>query len=164
MNLKVNGTGPAPDPDKIDSKQYPMMLLSEISRLMGERIQSDEVNPITQKSGQILLLELAKRDGRTQLDLVAATHLKAPTVSVSLQKLEKDGFVTRKQDEFDGRAMRVFLTDKGHDLDDKLRRSVRAEEARATASLTDEECVQLTKILTKIKTTLMKDPEAYVGE
>ena len=92
MNLQVNGKAPEPY-EKIEPyKKSPMMLINEISRIMGDKIrEKGEDNPISQKSGRALLIELSKRDGRTQLDLVKATHLKAPTISVVLQKLEHDG-------------------------------------------------------------------------
>ncbi len=60
-----------------------------------------------------LLSALAAEDGGTQLSLVERTGLKAPTVSIVLRKMEKDGFVTRKSDEIDLRRTHVFLTDKG---------------------------------------------------
>ena len=156
MNLKVNGKAPEPLEDLGDYRKSPMVLISEISRLMSARIHAkDDENPITQKSGRLLLMELAKRDGRTQLDLVNATHMKAPTISVTLQKMEKDGFVTRKPDEYDLRATRVFLTEKGRSLDNRIRRMIRDHEDCAMADLTDAEKETLVRLLSKIKVTLL---------
>lgn len=158
MNLKVNGKGPDQTPDPVDSGRTPMMLVNELSRLMGKRIQENGLpHPISQRSGQIILFELAKRDGRTQLDLSNATHLKAPTISVSLQKLERDGYVTRRPDEYDLRATRVFLTEKGRELDNTLRQQIRREEALAISCLTDEETQTLIRLLCKIKDNLIGD-------
>ena len=137
-------------------KRMPMMLIGEIYRLMGDKIrEKGDDNPISQKSGRLILIELAKRDGITQLDLVNATHLKAPTISVALQKLEHDGIVLRKPDEYDLRATRVFLTEKGRALDNKIRRRIMDEEALATLNLTDEECDTLIRLLGKIKQNLI---------
>jgi len=163
MNLNVNGRPPERDPEN-DAVKSPMRLISEISRLMGDKIrEKGETNPISQKSGRDLLFHLSRRDGRTQLDLVKATHLKAPTVSVSLQRLEKEGFVTRKTDEYDMRATRVFLTEKGRDLDNKIRKRIRAEEDLAMSSLTESEKDTLCRLLEKIKVNIisnsMKDGE-----
>jgi DNA-binding MarR family transcriptional regulator len=110
---------------------------------------------VSQKSGQLILIELAKRDGRTQLELAEATHLKAPTVSVALQKLEKEGYVSRRPDEYDLRATRVFLTEKGRELDERIRGIIREQEERATSCLTDEESETLTRILRKLKDNLI---------
>ena len=169
QNLNVNGKAPsaAPEDDRPAlSVRTPMQLIGEISRMMGDRIRSNgEEHPIGQKSGRLLLMELARRDGRTQLDLVHATHLKAPTISVALQKLEKDGYVSRRPDEYDLRATRVFLTDKGRALDDKIRRRIYEEESEAMKNLTESERDTLVRLLAKIKTNLTdtseKDGDLY---
>ena len=86
MNLKLNGKGPEETCDQKDYRNAPMMLVNEVSRLMWDNIRKRGVeHPVSQRSGQLILMELAKRDGRTQLDLASATGLKAPTTSVSLQ-------------------------------------------------------------------------------
>ena len=158
MNLKVNGKGPEPEVGMDDYRKTPMMLVNELSRLLWKKIHENGMShPISQKSGQLILIELAKRDGRTQLDLANATHLKAPTISVSLQKLEREGYVTRRPDEYDLRATRVFLTEKGRELDDTLRRQIRTEEALATSCLTEEEKETLVRLLLKVKENLVGD-------
>lgn len=160
MNRNVNGKAPEKMDEMMDFRKSPMMLISEISRLMGDKIREKcDDNPIQQKSGRLLLMELAKRDGRTQLDLVHATHLKAPTISVALQKMEKDGYVTRKPDEYDLRATRVFLTEKGREIDDRIRRRIREEEALAMMDLTESEYETLVKLLLKIKGSILRDNE-----
>ncbi len=160
MNLNVNGKAPDRQDQLLDYRKSPMMLISEISRLMGDKIrEKGDDNPIQQKSGRLLLMELAKKDGRTQLDLVNATHLKAPTISVALQKMEKDGYVLRKPDEYDLRATRVFLTEKGRELDNRIRKRVQEEEALAMMDLTESEYETLVKLLTKIKGSILKDSE-----
>ena len=160
MNLKVNGRGPDREAEKQDCRNAPMMLVNEVSRLMWDSIRRQgNVHPVSQKSGQLILIELAKRDGRTQLDLASSTGLKAPTTSVSLQKLEKEGYVSRRPDEYDLRATRVFLTDKGREIDERIRRAIREEENRASAGMTAEETELLVRLLLKLKENLVGDEE-----
>ena len=165
MNLKVNKPLGVPESKPEQPDPTPMALIGEIGRLMGDKIRekADE-NPISQKSGRLLLMELAKRDGRTQLELVHATHLKAPTISVALQKLEHEGIVMRKPDEYDLRATRVFLTEKGRELDNRIRKRIRDEEALAMVNLTQAESETLVRLLKKIKKNLIdekKEGELY---
>ena len=157
MNLQVNGKAPEPY-EKIEPyKKSPMMLINEISRIMGDKIrEKGEDNPISQKSGRALLIELSKRDGRTQLDLVKATHLKAPTISVVLQKLEHDGYVRRTPDQYGLRATRVYLTEKGRELDNKMKARIRAEEEEAMSNLTPSEYDTLLKLLEKLKSNMLR--------
>lgn len=141
-------------------KPQPMMLIHEIARLMGDKIrQSSGDRPVGQRSGRLIMMELSREDGRTQLDLVKATHLKAPTVSVALQKLEAEGYVMRKQDENDLRAMRVYLTDVGRAMEDGLRMRIIEEETAASSVLTEEERETLCALLMKIRGNILKDSE-----
>lgn len=160
QNLNLNGKAPETAERFPAHKKTPMQLISEIHRLMGDKLRTNgEEHPVGQKSGRLLLMELAHKDGRTQLDLVRATHLKAPTISVALQKLEKEGYVSRRPDEYDLRATRVFLTDKGRALDNKIRKRIFEEESDAMKDLTESESETLMRLLTKIKKNLIDESE-----
>ena len=157
MNLNVNGKAPTAMEKREQYVQSPMTLIAEISRLMGDKIrEKTDTNPISQKSGREILRELAKKDGRTQLELVKATHLKAPTISVVLQKLEKQGFVRRTPDKYDLRATRVFLTEKGIELDNTMRKRIKEEEALAMENLSDKEYDTLITLLEKIRNNILE--------
>ncbi len=151
---------PPPLCDEYLKNPTPMMLIHELVHLMGDKIrEKGEANPVGQRSGRLIMMELSREDGRTQLDLVKATHLKAPTVSVALQKLESEGYVTRQPDEHDMRAMRVYLTEEGRAMEDRLRMRIIAEETAATSVLTEEECETLCGLLMKIRSNILKDSE-----
>ncbi len=158
MNLNVNGTPPEKSVEERHChKPTPMMILNEVSHLMIDRIRSNHDELFSQRSIRLLIMELARKDGRTQLDLVNATHLKAPTVSVAMQKLEKEGIVDRKPDEYDLRATRVYLTEKGREMDNRTRRAVHDAEELAMASLSEEERETLSRLLIKIRESLLED-------
>ena len=158
MNLNLNGKAPDKDSEERHChKPTPMMILNEVSHLMMDRIRSNHDELFAQRSIRLLIIELARKDGRTQLDLVNATHLKAPTVSVAMQKLEKEGIVTRRPDEYDQRAIRVFLTEKGREMDNRTRKSIHDAEEIAMVRLSEEERETLTKLLLKIREGLMED-------
>lgn len=165
MNLNLNGRPPEKEPeDRCCHKPTPMMILNEVSHLMIDRIRSNHDELFAQRSIRLLVMELARRDGRTQLELVNATHLKAPTVSVAMQKLEKEGIVTRRPDEYDQRATRVFLTEKGREADNRTRQSVHDAEEIAMAQLSEEERETLAKLLGKIRESLINDKENNNGK
>ncbi len=165
MNLNINGKGPEKDEEiRHCHKPTPMMVLNEVSHLMINRIQRSHDELFVQRSIRLLIMELARRDGRTQLELVRATHLKAPTVSVAMQKLEKEGIVTRRPDEYDLRATRVFLTEKGRELDDQTRRSIHESEEFAMSKLDEKEREEFLQLLCKIRETLLADKEQMQGQ
>ncbi len=160
MNLRNNDAQTEASEKLIDCKKSPMMLINEVSRLMGEKFREKyDRHPVMHRSGRILLIELSKKDGRTQLDLANATHLKAPTISVALQKLEREGYVSRRPYEYDLRATRVFLTERGRALDTDIKQHIMEEEAIVTAILSKEESETLVKLLCKIKNNILNSGE-----
>lgn len=150
MDVKKEKTSPNHPP----FCQHPplMALIHEISRLTHEKIRAD--CPEMQHSFRLIMMELARQDNVTQLDLVRATHLKAPTISVTLQKMEKEGLVSRRPDDYDLRVTRVTLTEKGRELDNQVLNRFRTEERRIEECLTAEERDALDLILMKIRNYL----------
>lgn len=156
INLKLNGKGPESADAAFDYYRSTVMLISEVSRLMGDDIQkSAEHSIVKQKSGRLLLIELEKKDGRTQLELVNATHMKAPTISVSLQKLESAGLVIRKTDEYDLRATRVYLTQLGREHDKIIKRKIYEEECAALSGFTDSERETILRLLENVRKNIL---------
>ena len=140
--------------------QNPMSLIGEISRLMNTRLLAGETkNSLLQKSSRLIMIELAKNEGVTQLDLVKSTHLKAPTVSVTLQRLEKEGYICRKTDSYDLRAVRVYFTEQGREFNRIVVERVRNEEDNILKCLSDTESKQLMKLLLKIRENMVEDCE-----
>ena len=96
---------------------------------------------------------------RTVSDIFAQEQQHLSMTYKTLQKMEKDGYVLRKPDEYDLRATRVFLTEKGREIDDRIRKRIHEEEALAMVDLTESEYETLVKLLTKIKSSILKDSE-----
>ena len=128
-------------------------LLHDINRISMEQIKNN--CPELKRSCRLILMELSHKDNVTQLDLVRATHLKAPTVSVSLQKMEKDGLVLRRQDEEDLRATRVFLTENGRKLDQQIISKLKEHDTAIENCLTPEEKKIMLQLLKKIRNNLI---------
>ncbi|WP_040950704.1 MarR family winged helix-turn-helix transcriptional regulator [Gorillibacterium massiliense] len=63
-----------------------------------------------------LLVALSRVDGWKQKELANLLHIKAATLTVMLGRMEKSGFIERRQDPNDQRISRVYLTDKGRDV------------------------------------------------
>lgn len=96
---------------------------------------------------RILWLE----EGLTQKALSALVSNHPSTTVDTIRTLERDGFVERRPDPSDGRAMLVFLTKAGHDLRSVLTPcAVRANDV-ATEGLSDREITTLQKLLVKVR-------------
>jgi DNA-binding MarR family transcriptional regulator len=63
------------------------------------------------------LIKITGREGPiSQSDITKKLHITKGTTSKTLQKLENDGYITRKRDRKDKRIYRIHLTDKAMKL------------------------------------------------
>lgn len=137
--------------------EHPAELMHDIDRLLHQRFI--RLIPQMQRSHRLILMELTHKDGVTQLEIVRATHLKAPTVSVSLQKMEEEGLVSRQPDRDDLRAMRVFLTDKGRELDRSILSTIMEQNRIIDETLDPEEFETLRALLKKVRNSILEGEE-----
>lgn len=92
--------------------------------------------------------------------MASGLKLSKPTVSVGVSQLEEAGFLTRKPDPQDGRAVQLFLTRKGKELHQRTHefRCMRFE--RLLSSLTSQERTTLLTLLERaIQTVESEDQE-----
>lgn len=139
-----------------------MMLVNELSRMFHNRMRAEGEKIGMQEGFRHLLFHLAREDDLTQLDLVRRAHLKAPTVSVALRKMEDAGLVTRTTDPNDQRQTRVRLTDKGRRLDNRMRENIRKTETLVAEGLSEEERQTLRRMLLRVRRNLLEQ-EGRVG-
>jgi DNA-binding MarR family transcriptional regulator len=132
-------------------KCTPVSLSIDIAKLFDTQMRVEMLKNGMKASYRQLLRPLSTKDGVTQLDLVRVTKLKAPTISTTLRNMETDGLVRRETDKEDARATRVYITEKGREIDKKIRSSNVRLERSFLSGLSEDEKEQLTSLLNKIK-------------
>jgi MarR family transcriptional regulator, organic hydroperoxide resistance regulator len=101
-----------------------------------------------------MLNQLWDNEGITQSELVEKLCVDPSTVTKSLQRLEKVGFVERKQDAEDSRVSRVYLTAAGRALHEPLQKIWCDLEQLTLQGLTDVEIALMRRIFDQIETNL----------
>jgi MarR family transcriptional regulator for hemolysin len=92
--------------------------------------------PYGVRLGQNLALEqLWATDGLTPGEIASRLEITGPTVVRMAQRMEERGLVTRRRDDPDGRLIRVYLTDRGRELQAPLESEFRRLDAQALAGL-----------------------------
>lgn len=94
-----------------------------------------------------ILNRLWEQEGLSQVELAELTFKDKPNVTRMLEVLEREGWVFRQPDEEDRRAYKVFLTEAGRALKDKLIPLAREVLARGQRGLGDEDIVQAKRVL-----------------
>jgi DNA-binding MarR family transcriptional regulator len=69
---------------------------------------------------EILLMQLAEKDGKPQKSLCESIGLDHSTVAKSVARLERDGLIERRKCPEDGRISQVHLTSKGREMTDAI--------------------------------------------
>lgn len=127
------------------------MLINDASKFFHDRMRREAEKLGIRDAYRQMLFFLAHNDGVTQLDLVRASRLKPPTISVTLKKMEEEGFVRRETDLGDLRQMRVFITENGKEVNLQIHKRVEAIEKLFCESLTTEEQAELRRLLLKMR-------------
>ena len=132
------------------------MMTHEVSKLFRDIINREVEKLGILNSYRQLLFCLGRKDGVNQLELVRETHLKAPTISVTLKSMEADGLVVRKTDEKDARVIHVYLTEKGRQTDDRIREIHHELDRIMAAGIPQEELDALVSTLKKMRDNMLK--------
>lgn len=132
-------------------KPTPLMMCNEISKMFANTVRESNDDQRIQGSYRDILFHLAREDGKSQLDLAHLTHLKPPTISVALNKLENEGYVRRESDPMDARRSRVYLTEKGRAIDEKAKSAIVILDEKAAKGFSEEEYKQLMVLLFKLR-------------
>ena len=109
---------------------------------------------MTQNTARLVLSHLASSGTLGQQELVTLTHLRAPTVSVLLRRMQEEGYITRVCEEHDRRAVRVTLTEKGWEYDREHLRRLSTNDAAAMRGLSAEEQETLEALLLRVRNNL----------
>lgn len=151
---------PARPPERAelaDTSRAPRLIL-EISRLLRFRMSKTEGGGVmSQSTARLVLSHLAVRGTMGQLELVALTHLKPPTVSVLLRRMEEEGYITRATDPRDRRAVSVSLTEKGRAYDSEHLCRISNNDHTAMHGIDGADEQQLIALLERIRDNLLEN-------
>lgn len=132
--------------------------IGEVSRLFHNKVKRlANDNGISTTYFHIIgFLKRNKENNITQKEICEFMKMKAPTISLTLQSMEQEGYVERVKSESDSRCTYVVLSKKGEELDEKIRGFFQIAEKTMKDALTIEELDILVSCLEKIGKELEK--------
>lgn len=133
--------------ERIKSERSPLALIREITRLSELRAEDAYDCPFENGTDRLIFERIAKKPGLAQIEICAMLHMKKPTVSVAVRRLERGGYVRRETDELDHRANRLYPTERGVEVAAVLERISRECENTAVNGLTTNERGELLELL-----------------
>lgn len=131
--------------------------LALLHRQMMKKLER-ELAPLELGPGRYLyLFGLYIRDGRKQQELANVIGIDKAAVTRALSRLEQSGYIYRKEDQEDRRATRVYLTQKGRDLQPQLETAAVDCIENMTAALDTDERTELRRLLAKMTWPLLSE-------
>jgi MarR family transcriptional regulator, organic hydroperoxide resistance regulator len=135
-------------PDTID------FLLANVCHLHRMRVHQ-LLEELGLYQGQPMVLrELWEQEGQTQSELAVKLKVTAATVTKTLQRMEKAGFLRREPDPDDQRVSRVYLTDAGRAVQGAVEGVFKTLEDETFANLTAEEMMLMRRLLLQLRENL----------
>lgn len=114
-------------------------LANHMARLFAAGLHR-RIKPLGLSPGQFpALVALWGKEGRTQKELVQLLDIEQATLANTLARMERDGLISRRASEEDGRVQQIYLTDRARALEDEAIGSALAQNAEALAGFTEDE-------------------------
>ena len=130
--------------------------LGRVCRLFRGRMHArwDEIG--LYRGQPFVLSALWEQEGITHSELAAQMHVSPATVTNTLKRMEKAGFVERRPDMEDQRVSRVYLTDAGRAIREQVNQHWQEVEAQLFGALSKQEREALSKLLELVHEELIR--------
>lgn len=136
---------------------YFSTLLKKTNRLMVKRA-NELIKPYNMNHAYTyILMELFNQDGLTQTELVQLIEVEQPTAVRTLDRMERDGFISRKPSSTDRRAVHIYLTEKAKKSKKNLNQCARDLNLQALVGFSQEEQKTLELLMHRILANLKTD-------
>jgi DNA-binding MarR family transcriptional regulator len=133
-------------------------LVNRAARLMAHEL-AERLRPAGIGIGPwAVLLHLWATDGATQAALARVVAIEPPTMVRTIDRMVRDGLVTRAADPRDGRVSRIHLTARGRSLRGELIPEAMAVNEAIGGRLTPAELKTLRRLLAKLVTEPARRP------
>jgi len=132
-------------------------LINHVARLFFEELRR-RIEPLGIVPGQFpALLALWQKDGQTQKELVEKLDIEQATMANTLNRMERDGLILRKDHPTDGRVKIIWLTPKAMSVRDDAYKAAAKVNEMALAELSPEEREQYIGTTQRIIRTISRN-------
>lgn len=106
------------------------------------------------RSQASILFTLHRRSSMSQKELASSLNMTPPSITSAIQKMEREGYITRKPDEADQRIMRLALTEKGESCIQNVKQVAEEMSSLIFRGMSPEEIMLFRRLLMQINDNL----------
>lgn len=118
-----------------------------LSRLVRRRFNEVIAEEGLFSGQQDILFAIVDNEGVTSSELSSMAGVSAATISVSVKRMEKAGFIIKKADENDARISRLYPTEKARALPENIRYKMNALEETLCAGMSGKDVLLFSSYL-----------------
>lgn len=139
-------------------EDLPGFIINQAAKLITDllhenfKLANQEVTP----EQWIILDELWRHEGLTQLEIAQATFRQQTSTSRILDNLVKRDLVYRSQNPLDKRSNLIYLTNRGKGLQESLIKTVKQTMVDAVSEIDEDDLNNCLQVLNKISATISK--------
>lgn len=130
-------------------------LLGQICKLHYARLHTRLEELGLYRGQPPMLFALWHQEGLTHSELAEQLHVQPATITKMLERMERAGFLERRDDPQDRRVSRVYLTEQAQTIRAHMHQIFHIMEADCLAGFDDQERDQLHLFLTRIRDNLI---------
>lgn len=140
----------SPEPEPLDR------LFAEVCRLKHAHVHSRLKGLGLYRGQPAVLRALWEKDGLAHTELARRLGVQPATITKMIRRMERSGFVERRPDQRDQRVSRVYLTEAGQAVREKVLQIWQALDEEAFAGFTPEERELLHGFFSRIRENLQR--------
>lgn len=129
------------------------IVMHEVMETAREMYQEFDLN----RSRASILFSLHQHDSMSQKELAARLKVTPPSITSAIQKMEREGYITRSPDECDQRVMRLTLTEKGRSCIESVKNVADRMDEIIFRGMNQEEKLLFRRLILQIHSNLQEE-------
>ena len=138
-------------------KRSVMMALSRTRRAWVDHTKAVALEFDIPDSYRTIIMYLNREPGANQKNIAEFANITTAAVNQTVKEMIANGYLEKETDETDRRYTKLYLTDKGKEIAQKLREKLRISDEVITAAITPEKEAEMIELLDKIHDCIRRD-------
>lgn len=138
-------------------KRSVMMALSRTRRAWADHTKAVALEFGIPDSYRTIIMYLNREPGANQKNIAEFANITTAAVNQTVKEMIANGYLEKETDETDRRYTKLYLTDKGKEIAQKLREKLRISDEVITAAITPEKEAEMIELLDKIHDCIRRD-------
>lgn len=141
----------------MERKRTLMMAMARTRRAWNNHVKEIALDIGIPDSYRTVILFLARKPGSNQRNIAEFADVTTSAVNQTVKSMMEEGYLQKETDDCDKRHSKLFLTEKGEEIAQKLRERLHASDEVITALVTPEKEEELIELLDKITDCIRRD-------